>query len=388
MFDCNAAIVIDGSSLRAHIVRCFAHIYLSDFVQAAEDHEQAVLLAAGNRVLLERLEELRITLETLRSGAVYAAARTSSSGSSANTNLAGIASGNVDWVGDFGLLSLDFGASPSRSSDSSSASAPVVVSSVGARRRAALKSLRETGGGSALSNVENMVSNVSSSDVEEAGIPKLIPTGETLGLDICEKLLDDSRYKLAEKAQKEKLKGNAEFAKEEYARALELYSRAIKLNPEEALFYSNRALVYLKLHRYKEAVSDCSASIARYPSIKAFARRATAYGGLNLHVLAAKDHRQALSFEPRNPVCLSAYRECLEKLLAQENGVSAEDRAQAQRDLADIDTLGRVGSASEDETSESSLTSSAGAITASPPPPPPTAVTMTQGGVKRTAGGV
>lgn len=371
--------MIDGSSLRAHVVRCFAHIYLCDFVQAAEDHEQAVQLASGNRVLLERLEELRISLETLRSGAVYGAARTSSgSGGSSGT-----VSGNVDWVGDFGLLSLEFGSSSvAASAPGSSASATAVSASFGARRRAALKSLRNES--SALGNAENLASNVSA-DVEEAGMPKLIPTGEFLGEDICEMLLDDTRYKLADKAQREKQKGNAEFAKEDFVRALELYSRAIKLNPDEALFYSNRALVYLKLHRFREAVSDCSASIARSPSIKAFARRAAAYDGLSLHVLAAKDHRQALAYEPRNPGCLSAYRECLEKLLASQSGVSADERAQAMKDLADIEVLGRVGSPSEDETSESSLGSSAGAIVSSPPPQQ-TAPTLTTGGVKRTAG--
>lgn len=54
----------------------------------------------------------------------------------------------------------------------------------------------------------------------------------------------------------------------QYLVALVHYSRAIKLHSKEAVFFSNRALVYLKLNRFYEAISDCTASIDRKPSIK------------------------------------------------------------------------------------------------------------------------
>jgi len=88
----------------------------------------------------------------------------------------------------------------------------------------------------------------------------------------------------------------------QYLVALVHYSRAIKLFPEystcscsvsllfvvislispplnvlsrrnrEAVFFSNRALVYLKLNRFYESITDCTASIDRKPSIKVCTR--------------------------------------------------------------------------------------------------------------------
>lgn len=215
--DCNAAVTMDPLCFHAYVIRCLANIYLSNFSQAVEDHEEAVALTGGNVVLLERLDELKSSLEIVRCSTVYGAK--------------GSVAAAVEWIGDFGLLGLENIGASSGTSSSSTAS--------GKRRKES-----------------------------HQGLPKLIPAGEWLGPDICEQLLDYTSYKLNEKAVKEKQKGNAEFAAGNYKRALQLYTRAIKLNPDERLFYSNRALVYLKLCRYEEAISDCTASIARGPTIK------------------------------------------------------------------------------------------------------------------------
>jgi tetratricopeptide (TPR) repeat protein len=70
----------------------------------------------------------------------------------------------------------------------------------------------------------------------------------------------------------------------------------------EAVFFSNRALVYLKLNRFYESITDCTASIDRKPSIKAYARRAAAWASLQEYFLAAEDYKRALKFESRNQV--------------------------------------------------------------------------------------
>ena len=49
----------------------------------------------------------------------------------------------------------------------------------------------------------------------------------------------------------------------------------------------------------------------------------------------------ALSFEPRNPGCLTAFKECLEALLAQ-TCASEEEKKKAAKDLRDICTMGRM----------------------------------------------
>lgn len=288
MDDCNVALAVDADCFRAYVVRCMANIYLSNFSQALDDHAGSISRSGGNVVLLERLEELRGALDAARSAALYAATRGSS------------AAVVADWIGDFNLLGLE--------------------GTDGAKRRR-----------------ESM-----------QGLPKLIPIGEWMGSDVCELFLDYTSYKLTDKAMKEKQRGNAEFAGGNFARALQLYTRAIKLNPEEALFYSNRALVYIRMQRFEEAVSDCSASIARQPTIKAYARRALAYDSLGMHAEAAHDHRAALQFEPRNPVCLNSFRECLE-VLTKLPGVSEEERARAQRELDEVVSMGHLTSGSDNK---------------------------------------
>jgi tetratricopeptide (TPR) repeat protein len=77
------------------------------------------------------------------------------------------------------------------------------------------------------------------------------------------------------------------------------------------VFFSNRALVYLKLGRYYESITDATTSIERKPSIKAYARRAAAWASLKEHLLAVDDYKHALEFEPKNLECLQEFHRCL-----------------------------------------------------------------------------
>ena len=115
------------------------------------------------------------------------------------------------------------------------------------------------------------------------------------------------------------------------------------------MFYSNRACVYLKLERYTETISDCTASIKREPTIKAFARRAAARAKLGENQLACEDYLQALEFEPTNQSCLQQLARCLfniEQEIIQriEACTHAVDRSQLKKQLMlvrkDITTVG------------------------------------------------
>lgn len=52
---------------------------------------------------------------------------------------------------------------------------------------------------------------------------------------------------LPSEAEKAKTEGNTAFARGEYQKAIESYSRAIDLAPKSAVLYGNRALAYVKL---------------------------------------------------------------------------------------------------------------------------------------------
>eukprot|EP00004_Rigifila_ramosa_P027081 TRINITY_DN8664_c0_g1_i1.p1 TRINITY_DN8664_c0_g1~~TRINITY_DN8664_c0_g1_i1.p1 ORF type:complete len:465 (-),score=113.77 TRINITY_DN8664_c0_g1_i1:23-1396(-) len=114
-----------------------------------------------------------------------------------------------------------------------------------------------------------------------------------------------------EEAFKQKELGNMSFSEGHYEDALFHYSEAIFLNNTDPVFFSNRAAVYLKLKQYHHAISDCTMSIERKPTIKAYSRRASGWIGLKEYALAAEDCRKALGYEPRNKDCLKQLTDCL-----------------------------------------------------------------------------
>ena len=62
---------------------------------------------------------------------------------------------------------------------------------------------------------------------------------------------------MASPAERKKEEGNDAFSRGDMARAVELYSGAIKLDGEQHVFYANRAAALLALQRFEEARADC-----------------------------------------------------------------------------------------------------------------------------------
>ena len=114
----------------------------------------------------------------------------------------------------------------------------------------------------------------------------MLPLAQAKELAFKEKELvskDYSNYTREKLMTRSTYQGNNAFTAGDYLVALVHYSRAIKLysrfvskkqtsianlHCREPIFFSNRALVYLKLQRYYESITDCTASIDRKPSIK------------------------------------------------------------------------------------------------------------------------
>ncbi|VDM24675.1 unnamed protein product [Hydatigera taeniaeformis] len=71
---------------------------------------------------------------------------------------------------------------------------------------------------------------------------------------------DERRIKLADM---EKEQGN----ESKYEEAIEHYTSAIRLSPENPLFYSNRALALCKLERFASAEADCSTALKIDPNL-------------------------------------------------------------------------------------------------------------------------
>jgi tetratricopeptide (TPR) repeat protein len=86
---------------------------------------------------------------------------------------------------------------------------------------------------------------------------------------------------------------------------------------QRTALYSNRAFAHLKLSRWEDAESDCSASLALCPtSVKALYRRALARIELGRHALALEDLEAALREQPDKADLLKLRDSTREKLQA------------------------------------------------------------------------
>lgn len=102
-----------------------------------------------------------------------------------------------------------------------------------------------------------------------------------------------------------KAKGNDFYKSKNYKEAIEAYSKAIALDPSNALLYTNRAAAALMTLQYKEAVQDSDQAIALDPNCaKAFFRKATALKGLGNLQGAIDALTAGLVADPGNSVAL------------------------------------------------------------------------------------
>uniref|UniRef100_V9KCN8 Small glutamine-rich tetratricopeptide repeat-containing protein alpha n=1 Tax=Callorhinchus milii TaxID=7868 RepID=V9KCN8_CALMI len=103
------------------------------------------------------------------------------------------------------------------------------------------------------------------------------------------------------KAELLKTEGNEQMKVENYQGAVDFYSKAIELNPKNAVYFCNRAAALSKLGNYAGAVQDCEKAIAFDPSYsKAYGRMGLALVSLNKYSEAVNYYKKALELDPEN----------------------------------------------------------------------------------------
>lgn len=102
-------------------------------------------------------------------------------------------------------------------------------------------------------------------------------------------------------------KGKICVQNENYNEALELYSKAIDIDPNDATFYSNRSFVYLKLKQYFFANKDADTAIAinNYWA-KAHFRKAEVYRAVGQYESALVSYGKAISILPTDRCLITA----------------------------------------------------------------------------------
>ncbi|XP_071568469.1 protein unc-45 homolog B-like [Temnothorax nylanderi] len=105
--------------------------------------------------------------------------------------------------------------------------------------------------------------------------------------------------------QEWKEKGNEEFNKGDWSKALNYYTNALKLgienNAEKGVCYKNRAVAYLMLGNYEEVIKDCNSAL-KICCNKTLYRRCQALEGLKRFDEAYQDAEIIVSSDPNNEI--------------------------------------------------------------------------------------
>ncbi|CAG9135772.1 hypothetical protein JYU34_004828 [Plutella xylostella] len=122
-----------------------------------------------------------------------------------------------------------------------------------------------------------------------------------------------------------KNEGNELMKAERHREALDKYSKAIELDPRNAVYFCNRAAANFKLGEHETAVADCTAALALQPDYgKAHGRLGLALTALDRHREARAAYARAAQLEPDNESYRTNLRLAEEKL-AQGGGAAPLD---------------------------------------------------------------
>lgn len=101
-------------------------------------------------------------------------------------------------------------------------------------------------------------------------------------------------------ADREKEKGNEFFRAKDYGPAIVHYTNCVKYRPS-AIGFTNRAIAYIKMKKFKEAVQDCYSALKYEPeNVKAQLRAAIAFEGLGDYSKALEHAEEAVELDPNN----------------------------------------------------------------------------------------
>jgi serine/threonine-protein phosphatase 5 len=113
------------------------------------------------------------------------------------------------------------------------------------------------------------------------------------------------------RAEEFKSQANEAFKGHKYSSAIDLYTKAIELNSNNAVYWANRAFAHTKLEEYGSAIQDASKAIevdSRYS--KGYYRRGAAYLAMGKFKDALKDFQQVKRLSPNDPDATRKLKEC------------------------------------------------------------------------------
>ncbi|XP_021732892.1 serine/threonine-protein phosphatase 5-like isoform X2 [Chenopodium quinoa] len=113
------------------------------------------------------------------------------------------------------------------------------------------------------------------------------------------------------RAEELKSSANEAFKAHKYSQAIDLYSQAIELNEQNAVYWANRAFAHTKLEEYGSAIHDATKAIEIDPKYsKGYYRRGAAYLAMGKFKEALKDFQQVKRICPNDPDAAKKLKEC------------------------------------------------------------------------------
>ncbi|KAF1323395.1 putative molecular chaperone, partial [Globisporangium splendens] len=123
--------------------------------------------------------------------------------------------------------------------------------------------------------------------------------------------MSDAASEYAAQAEAFKAEGNRLLAAKSYADAVEMYSRAIELDPDNAVYFSNRSAAYLAMGDARgKALKDAEKCIELKPEWwKGYSRKGAAEHALQRFDAARATYNEGLKLDPDNASLLQAAEE-------------------------------------------------------------------------------
>ncbi|XP_061434540.1 serine/threonine-protein phosphatase 5 [Lethenteron reissneri] len=145
-----------------------------------------------------------------------------------------------------------------------------------------------------------------------------------------------------EQAERLKAKANDYFNVKDYDNAIKFYTDAIALCADNAIYYGNRSLSYLRTECYGYALADATRALELDKAyIKGYYRRATAKMALGKFKEALKDYETVVKVRPNDKDAKLKYQECskIVKRKAFERAIASDDSKKSVADALDLDSM-------------------------------------------------
>lgn len=130
-------------------------------------------------------------------------------------------------------------------------------------------------------------------------------------------------------ALKCKDQGNAFLKDQKYDDAIDSYTKAIELDGTNAVFYSNRAQVHIKMENYGLAIADCDEALKVDPNmIKAYYRKGVSLMAILNYKEAQQNFKKILAKLPNDRLTLENHKQCVNYLKKQafERAIAGDDK--------------------------------------------------------------